>query len=508
MRPVPDVPELDRPVVDHPVLDHPVLDHLVLDHPVLDLGRPRTIHLVGVGGAGISAIAVILATMGHRVSGSDVRETPAWPALAEAGVAVDVVPAPDLFSAAAAHGADVVAHSTAFPPTPADLEAAAAAGRVVLDRAGILAAICAIRPTVAVSGTHGKTSTTALLATLLTGVGADPSYLVGATPLGLGHAARWADAHEDGGGVFVVEADESDGSFLELGAGTAVVTNVDEDHLDHWGSIDAIEAAFDRFLAAATHRVVCVDDPRADGHADERASRLAAAHDAVTVGESAGARYHLHDISVRHLTTTFGLTVDGAEVGPVSIGTPGRHHARNAAVALAAAAGLGIDLAAGVAALAGYAGVSRRFAVVGEAAGVTVVDDYAHNPGKLRALLAGAEEAGWPRVVAVFQPHRYSRTRDQLADLGAALALADVVAVTEVYAAGEAPIEGVSGRQLVEIVLDHRPWAEVAWVPSLDDALAWARTALRNGDLCLTVGAGDVAGLGPRLVEALAERPS
>ncbi|CAN5848162.1 UDP-N-acetylmuramate--L-alanine ligase [soil metagenome] len=468
--------------------------------PVVDLSVPRSVHLVGVGGAGISAIGIILATMGHRVSGADVTETPNWPALTAAGVNAEVVGPDEIFAAANRHGAEIVAHSSAFVPSPADLADAEASGRTLTSRAGILAAICVARPSVAVSGTHGKTSTTALLATLLEGVGADPSYLVGAVPVGLGRAARWGGA----GGAFIVEADESDGSFLALGAATAVVTNVDEDHLDYWGSIEAIEAAFDRFLAAADTRIVCIDDARTDPvRADERAVRLASAHGAVTVGEADGAHYRIHDVDVRQLTTTFGLAVDGTELGPVAIATPGRHHARNAAVALATAAELGVDPRRGAAALGAFAGVSRRFEVIGEAAGVTVVDDYAHNPGKVRALLGSAQEAGWRRVVVVFQPHRYTRTRDQGSDFGAALALADVVAVTEVYAAGEMPLAGVSGRTLLDAVLDRRPWAPVAWVPTLDDATAWATGTLRPGDLCLTVGAGDVAGLGPRLVAAL-----
>jgi len=471
----------------------------VPDRAVVDLSAPRSIHLVGIGGAGISAIGLILATMGHRVSGSDVTETAVWPRLAEAGVTVEVVQASELFSAAARQGADLVGHSTAFPPAAADLDAAAAAGITVLDRAGILAAICAVRPTVAVSGTHGKTSTTAMLATLLSEVGADPSYLIGATALGLGRAARWGGPE----GAFVVEADESDGSFLELGATMAVVTNVDEDHLDHWGSMDAIDAAFDRFLAAAPQRVICIDAPGRPGEVDPRADRLARAHGASTVGEAATADYRLHDVTVSHLRTTFGLRHDGVEIGPVVLGTPGRHHALNATLALAAAVELGVDVDEGVRALGAYVGVSRRFEVLGVAGGVTVVDDYAHNAGKVRALVASAKQAGWDRVVVVFQPHRFTRTRDQGLELGAALALADLAAVTEVYGAGEEPIEGADGLSVLHALLDSRPRAEVAWTPTLSDVRTWARDRLRPGDLCLTVGAGDVHGLGPLLLADL-----
>lgn len=477
---------------------------LVAD-PVTDLAAPRSVHLVGIGGAGISAIGIILAAMGHRVTGSDVNETPAWPSLIDAGVQPEVVPAHDLFAAADAHSAEIVAHSTAFPPSERDLAAAADVGRTVLDRAGILALICAARPTVAVSGTHGKTSTTAMLATLLDAADADPSYLVGARPVGLGRAAHWS---EQGSGAFVVEADESDGTFLRLGGDIAVVTNIDADHLDYWRDIDAIEAAFLRFLDGARVGVVCIDDPRGEHVTDPRALRVATAVGATTVGEGPEAEYQVHSVQVDRLETTFGLRRGDDELGPVRVGTPGRHHARNAAVAIAVAVELGVPAADAVVAIGAYHGVARRFEVLGEVQGATVVDDYAHNPGKVRALLASADEAGWSRVVAVFQPHRYTRTRDLLGDFGAALALADVVAITEVYGAGEEPIPGVSGRSLIEEVLDVRPWAEVAWVPTLDDAAAWLRGALRPGDLCLTVGAGDVSGLGRRLVAEDGATPS
>jgi len=475
----------------------------VADALAHDLSAPRSVHLVGIGGAGISAIGLILAAMGHRVTGSDVNETSVWPTLEAAGIAPEVVAAADLFRSARAHQSDIVAHSTAFAPSASDLEEAAAGGRTMLDRAGILALICAARSTVAVSGTHGKTSTTAMLATLLHGAGVDPSYLVGAVPLGLGVAARWSVRSDS---TFVVEADESDGSFLRLGADVAVVTNVDEDHLDYWHDLDAIEEAFGRFLAAARIGVVGLDDPRGEVVTDPRSLALATAHDAITVGEGPEARWHIHDVVVHRLHTVFGLSDHGVEVGPVTVGTPGRHHARNAAVAIAVAVELGVPVDAAVAALASYRGVVRRFEVLGEVQGATIVDDYAHNPGKVRALLASAQEAGWGRVVAIFQPHRYSRTRDLATDFGSALALADVVAISEVYGAGEEPIDGVSGLRLVEAVLDVRPWAEVAWVPTVADAAAWARHSLRPGDLCITVGAGDISGLGRALVAASSTR--
>lgn len=474
------------------------------DSPALELVAPRAVHLVGIGGSGISAIGLILAGMGHTVTGVDVRATPAWDPLQAAGIEPQVVAPDALFSSADATTATIVAHSTAFTPSAIDLDRARQAGRRIVDRASILGAICATRPTIAVSGTHGKTSTTAMLATVLDATDDDPSFLVGAVPVVLGEAARWGGKD----GAFVVEADESDGSFLALGASTAVVTNIDEDHLDHWGSIEAIEAAFDRFVGAADHAVVCIDDPAGSGRADARAVRVAAAHDAVTVGEAAGARYAIHDVVVDRLVTTFGLSIDGTEVGPVVLAAPGRHHARNAAVAIAAAATRGIDPIAAVEGLRRYGGVARRFQVMGERRGVVVADDYAHNPGKVRALVTSTADAGWPRVVAVFQPHRFSRTRDQGRAQGEALAAAEVVAITDVYGAGEEPIAGVTSRIVADGLRAVHPHGTLSEVGSLDDALSWAMDTLRPGDICLTVGAGDISTLGPRILASLDEAGS
>lgn len=469
------------------------------DSPI-DLTEPTSIRIVGVGGAGMSAIAIILARMGHRVSGVDVGETGAYPALRAAGVSVGTTARADFF---AVDDSELIAHSSAFPPTERERARVESSGQLLVDRATILAAICARRTSLGVAGTHGKTSTTAMLATLLEGADADPSYLIGAVPVGLGRAARWASAD----GLFVVEADESDGSFLELGVSTAIVTNVDEDHLDRWGDLDAIEAAFDRYVGAAERSIVCIDDPAGGGHADDRASRIARRHGSVTVGEATEARFRLHDIVVDRLETTFGLTRDGEEIGPVRIGTPGRHQARNAAVAIATAIVHGVDPAAAVDAISAYRGVARRFEPVGRAGSVTVVDDYAHNPNKIRAVIDAARDAGWRRIVVIFQPQRFSRVRDQGADFGAALADADLVAVTDVYAAGEEPIDGIDGRVVLDALLDSRPWADTAWTPTLDDAVRWAAHRVRPGDVVLTLGAGDVHRSGPALVERLGGRP-
>ena len=240
--------------------------------------------------------------------------------------------------------------------------------------------------------------------------------------------------------------------------------------------------------------------------ADDTDARVAAGNDSVTVGEASEARYRVRDVVVDRLATTFELDVDGSSIGTVRIGTPGRHHARNAATAIAAAATTGVDPRAAADALAAYTGVARRFEVRGSAAGVTVVDDYAHNPGKVRALVSSAVEAGWGRVLVVFQPQRWTRTRDQWRDFGAALTGADLVAVTEVYGAGEPPVEGITGRLILAALLEKRPWASTAWTPTLDDAERWVLANVRPDDLVLTVGAGDVHVLAGRLVDALTAR--
>ncbi|MCU1454969.1 MAG: murC [Acidimicrobiales bacterium] len=469
--------------------------------PPPDLSYPRRIHLVGAGGAGISAIGLVLVAMGHHVTGTDVVETAVVPELRAAGIDVAIVGADDLFAAAAGRGPELIAHSTAFPPSPADQAAAEALGAEILTRACILAGICATRRTVAVSGTHGKTSTTAMVATMLAGADADPSFLVGAAMAGGGGpAARWTDSP-----WFVVEADESDGTFLALGAEAAVVTNVDEDHLDHWGTLDEIERGFDRFLAAATTRVVCIDDPaRDDGQAEPRALRLARAHSALTVGEAPEAEVRISELALDRLSTSFRLHRNDADLGTVQIAAPGRHNARNAATAVATGLALGFDAARCRDAVGAFRGTARRFEVVGEAGGVTVVDDYAHNPGKVGSLLRSTRDAGWDRVVAVFQPHRYTRTRDQSRGFGAALGVADLLVITDVYGAGEQPLPGVTGKLLVDAVLDEQPQARVAWLPRLDDVVGFLAGELRPGDLCLTVGAGDVGTLGPRLLARLA----
>jgi UDP-N-acetylmuramate--alanine ligase len=430
-----------------------------LSEPAIDLTQPRRIHVVGVGGGGMSAIASVLVAMGHTVSGSDQSESAVLDRLRAHGVEVHV-------GHDAAHVGEVeaLAISTAVDARNPEVEAAVARGIPVLRRAEILAAIAGTRRTIAVSGTHGKTTTSTMVAMVLSEAGLAPSFIVGGDIRGVGGGARWDD-----GEWFVVEADESDGTFVELGAELAVVTNVEADHLDFYGDLAAIEAAFDRFLADAPGpNLVCADDPGS--------ARLGAARAATTYGTDDAADYRIVDPVLDGTSASFTLVHEARELGRVEVPLPGLHNVRDAAAAIVTGLLVGASFEAGQAALANYQGVARRFEIRGVARGVTVVDDYAHNPGKVAALLAAARSGDWGRVVAVFQPHRYSRTEDLAREFGEAF---------------------------VDAVLDAHPRTRVAWLPERADVLSFLSHELCPGDLCLTIGAGDITTLADDLLPRL-----
>ena len=428
----------------------------------------------------MSAIAEVLVAMGHRVSGSDAGEFPVVERLRRAGVDVRLG-----FDPAHVAGADLVAVSTAWLDGNAEVDEARRRGVPVLRRSDALGAICARRRTIAVAGTHGKTTTSALLATILLEAGGEPSFIVGGEIRNLGTGARWG-----AGEWMVVEADESDGTFLELPAEVAVVTSVEPDHLEHWGGFHALEQGFRRFVAAAPAAVVCADDPGAASLAASLAASAPAAGTVTSYGFADGADRRIGGYAGSRDGARFRL----AE-GEVSIPLPGRHNALNATAALVAAAHAGVPFAVASAALAGFGGVGRRFDRRGEAGGVAFVDEYAHLPTEVRASIAAAREGGWRRIVCAFQPHRYSRTAALWPDFAHAFDGADVLAVTEVYPAGEPLRPGITGKLVVNAVLDAHPHRRVAWAPDRDALVAFLRRELRPGDLCLTLGAGDLTTL-------------
>jgi UDP-N-acetylmuramate--alanine ligase len=458
--------------------------------PTLDLDGRRRIHVTNVGGAGMSAVATLLAEMGHAVTGHDPSaDTPFLDSLRALGVEVgtgEPGPLPEV---------DAVVSSTATAPDHPHLVAARAAGLPVVHRSVALTAICARRRTIAVAGTHGKTTTSALLATLLVEADLAPGWVVGAGVAGLGHSAAWG-----GDGPLVVEADESDGTFLALGAEAAIVTNVEPDHLEHWGGEAQLRAAFEQFVAAVPGPVVlCADDPGS-------VALVRHATHAVTYGTAPGSDYRIDTVATERTGVRFTIHHLEEAVDVAVPAAPGVHNARNAAAALALAHQLGVDLAVGASALGQFRGVARRFEVRGEAASVVLVDSYDHLPTEVAAALAAAREGGWRRVVCCFQPHRYSRTEALGRTFADCFADADVLAVTGIYPAGEAPRPGVTGKLVVDAVLDAHPWKRVAWLPTLDDVVAYLGTTLRPGDLCLTLGAGDLTSVPDRVLAGLEGR--
>ena len=451
----------------------------------LDLSAPRKIHIVGIGGMAMSGIAAVLTRLGHTVSGSDLKSWRGLERLRFLGVDVHV----PHDAACLPAELDAVVVSTAIPPTNPEVLAARERGVPVLRRAEALAAIVDTRRTVAISGTHGKTTTSTMTTLILRAAGWHPSFLIGGEPNEVGSNAAYDD-----GEWLVIEADESDGTFIEIAPEAVILTNVEADHLDHYGDMAALEAACARYLSSAPGpRVACADDPGAARLAAHVALQLN--QPVITYGEAHSADYRIDGYQGDRLGSRFRLVRHGEALGEIVLPAPGRHNARNAAGAAAMAIEIGVPFEAVVAALGRFAGVARRFQFHGEVAGVTLVDDYAHLPGEIKATLAAAREGAWSRIVAVFQPHRYTRTARLWRDFGDAFADADVVVLTDVYAAGEPPQPGVSGRLILQAVCEAGPANRVFYLPKRSDILARLPDLTRPGDLVITLGAGDVTSL-------------
>ncbi len=465
---------------------------------MLDLSHPRRIHLVGVGGSGMSAIAEILVGTGHEVTGSDLTESLPLQRLASRGLAMHVGHDP-------AHlgDAEVVAISTAIPATNSEVVAAREAGLPVLRRSELLAAITSQWRTVAIAGTHGKTTTSAMLAACLLGAGLDPAYLVGGDLRDLGRGAGVGS-----GDILVVEADESDGTFVELAASAVIVTNVEPDHLEHYGGFAGLEQAFIRFVVQCDGPcVVCIDDPGAS-----RLAALGGEHRIITYGTAPASAFRIVDPLPTPVGVEFTIAVSeaaefvGGRSFRVRLRQPGMHNARNATAAFAMGIALGADPEALVEALGRFGGVGRRFEDRGSAAGVRLVDDYAHLPTEVLSALSAARSLDPRRLVAVFQPHRYSRTEQLWSTFGDSFVDADILIVTGLYAAGETPRPGIGGHLIADEVRRLHPDADVRYVESLDDVLSLLGDVLRDGDLCITLGAGDLTQLPSRLLPLLEGR--
>jgi UDP-N-acetylmuramate--alanine ligase len=478
-----------------------------------------SVHFIAIGGAGMSGVARVMLARGLAVSGSDAKKSLVLAALVAEGANVHIG-----HDASYLGDADTVVISSAIREDNVELREARSRGLRVLHRSQALASVMQGCRRVAVAGANGKTTTTSMLVVALQQCGLDPSFAVGGEL-----AKHGTNAHHGTGEIFVAEADESDGSFLVYRPEVAIVTNVQPDHLDFYGTFEAVQAAYARFAATVQPDgllVTCADDQGSRGLCDvaraagTRVITYGMADDAdIRLTGVGGVGMHAHAQLTRTGGDGYGNdgsvgSVAGGSAGRLDIGIPGRHNLLNATAAFVAATeGLGQDPDRVLAGLAGFTGTRRRFEPKGEVAGVRVVDDYAHNPGKVAAVVETALVLAAPgRLIVVFQPHLYSRTRDFAAELAASLSPADIVLVMDVYAAREDPMPGVSGALITDQCSeqqggDVQAGERFRFVPSWSDVAPLVVQIAREGDLVLTVGAGDVTMIGPEILRLLGTRP-
>ena len=458
--------------------------------------RIKQVHFIGVGGVGMSGIARVAHDQGMQVSGSDIKESRYTKQLREAGITVFIgqkaenIPEGDL----------VVVISTAILENNPELIEARRRGLEIWHRAQMLAHLGVGLDTLAVAGTHGKTTTSSMLASALDALGADPTFLIGGIVRAYG-----TNAHSGTGDHYVVEADESDKSFTYLSPKAVLVTNIEADHLDHYKDLDEIYDKFHDFMGLVPEDgviVACGEEPHVVDIARSEGRRM------YTYGFNEGCdvriiSYEPHGIGSRYTA----VMPDGTQVEGAIKQNPGRHNVLNATGVVTLLWALGFDAAKVAQALSGFAGVRRRFDLVGEVGGVTVVDDYAHHPTEIAATISAAAGLGYKHVHVLFQPHRYSRaplfTQVLHDEFGAAFDKADSVTFMDVYPAGEAPVPGVSGKTFLNVVLDHEGHPQADFVAHRVDVVPHLMDKLQPGDLVITMGAGDVTAMGPQIIDAL-----
>ncbi len=453
------------------------------------LNKVKRWHLIGIGGAGMSAIARVLLQRGYEVSGSDLKESRFTQRLVSEGARVFIG-----HRAENIEGAEALVYSSAIPAHNIELKEGKRRGIPVLSRAEMLAFLTKEKETIAVAGTHGKTTTTSMVATVLERSGGDPAYIVGGELNDIGSNARWGN-----GPYFVVEADESDGTFLYLNPKVAVITNVEADHLDFYGSFRSIVEDFQKFASKVGKDglvVACGDHPVV--------SQICSEDKTLTYGFSKDNVFRASSIKFKTLSSNFKVWRGKKCLGEVSLFVPGKHNILNALAAIGTAYEVGIPFEKIQQSLKSFRGVQRRFQIKGKKKGITIVDDYAHHPSEVKATLDAASLGEWRRIVCIFQPHRYTRTQFLADEFGSAFDLADWLIITEIYAAGEEPIPGVSGKLILEAILDHSPNRKIAFFPNLEEAKRFVLSIVREGDLVLTLGAGDITLLGNRILDELA----
>ncbi len=459
--------------------------------------RIQRVHFVGVGGIGMCGLAELLHNQGYHVSGSDLREGPTVVRLRDLGVQVAIG-----HDAGHVGSADVVVYSSAVRPTNPELLEAERRKVPVIPRAEMLAELMRLQHGIAVAGTHGKTTTTSLIAHVLDAAGLDPTAVIGGRVLAPGTDPTGARI---GRGEFLVaEADESDGSFLRLMPVVAVITNIDPEHLDHYGSAEALRDAFVRFANQVPFwgvTVLCLDHPGVQAILPRMTRRI------TTYGFAHQADFVATDVEAVGWGMRFQVRHRGEKLGAVRLRIPGHHNVANALATLAVALELDVPFRTAAEALEGFVGIERRFETKGQARGIQVVDDYGHHPAEIRATLAAARGLHEGRIVVAFQPHRYTRTRDLFDEFATAFMDADVLVLTGIYPAGEEKIPGVDAGALAEAVRAHGH-RDVRYVPELDALPEALATELRAGDLVVTLGAGSIHTAGPRLLRVLEGMPA
>ena len=458
--------------------------------------RIKQVHFIGVGGVGMSGIARVAHDQGMQVSGSDIKESRYTKQLREAGITVFIGQKAENIP----EGDPVVVISTAILENNPELIEARRRGLEIWHRAQMLAHLGVGLDTLAVAGTHGKTTTSSMLASALDALGADPTFLIGGIVRAYG-----TNAHSGTGDHYVVEADESDKSFTYLSPKAVLVTNIEADHLDHYKDLDEIYDKFHDFMGLVPEDgviVACGEEPHVVEIARSEGRRM------YTYGFNEGCdvritSYEPHGIGSRYTA----VMPDGTQVEGAIKQNPGRHNVLNATGVITLLWALGFDAAKVAQALSGFAGVRRRFDLVGEVGGVTVVDDYAHHPTEIAATISAAAGRGYKHVHVLFQPHRYSRaplfTQVLHDEFGAAFDKADSVTFMDVYPAGEAPVPGVSGKTFLNVVLEHEGHPQADFVAHRVDVVPHLMDKLQPGDLVITMGAGDVTAMGPQIIDAL-----
>ena len=459
----------------------------------LDLSTKKRIHVVGVGGPGMSAIAQVLVEMGHVVSGSDIKESETVQRLREIGVVINI--GHDVTSV---HQCDAVTASSAIPKQNIELVEALNTGIAVLSRARMLALICGQKLSIGVAGTHGKTTTSSMLMTVLRAAQLQPSFIIGGEVRGVGSGASW-----DSGDQLVVEADESDGTHEQLPLSAVIVTNIDVDHLDHFSTFKNLVESFERLVdAVAGPKVVCVDDASL--------SAIALKLNATTYALHSPAQFTARNVQFHDGGSTFDVLHhevsgdNGLLLGRVALRLRGEHNVANALGVIAMSTFLGVEFGVISSALAAFSGVSRRFDQRGNDDGVSFVDDYAHLPTEISAVLSSCrdETDSWKRVIAVFQPNRFNRMQHMSDTYADSFVAADHVVITDIYPSGTTPIAGVTGKLVVDAIARAHPNTSLAWKPTRAELIQHLATELRSGDLCISMGCGDIATLPDEVITA------